>query len=97
MTDRSDLLRHAMYLLEAEDLAQRLASLLEAGDSAYPAQGIAMEDAAGAVHDLIDAPGYEPSATAIHLVRAVVGEPTPLPRERPTTSVLEQLGPYSDE
>lgn len=88
---RSQLLRHAMDLLEAEDLAQRMAALQDAGDMASAELGIERPRAASVVLGVLEASGYEPSATAKRIVAEVVGETKAPPRRRRSGRVLEQV------
>jgi hypothetical protein len=87
---RSQLLRHAMDLLEAEDLAHRVAALQDAGDMASAELGIEKPRAASAVFGVLEASGYQPTATAKRIVSEVIGETTPPPRRRRSGRVLEQ-------
>jgi hypothetical protein len=88
---RSQLFRHAMDLLEAEDLAHRMAALQDAGDMASAELGIDKPGAAHVVLGVLEGAGYEPSATAKRIVPEVIGETKAPPRRRRSGRVLEQV------
>jgi hypothetical protein len=88
---RSQLLRHAMDLLEAEDLAQRIAALQDAGDMASAELGIDKRGVTNVILGVLEASGYEPSATAKRIVSEVVRETKAPPRRRRSGRVLEQV------
>ncbi len=89
--NRSQLLRHAMDLLEAEDALDRLAKLQDVGDIASVAAGIERSRATEAALAYLETPGYEPSSEARRIVAEVVGIPKPAPDRRRSGRVLEQL------
>jgi hypothetical protein len=82
-----------MDLLEAEDLAQRMVALQDAGDTASAELGIDKPDAANVVLGVLEASGYQPSATAKRIVSDVIGETKAPPRRRRSGRVLEQVPP----
>lgn len=93
ITNRSDLLRHAMDLLDAEDLALRLAELQEAGERSLAAAGLSRQETLAAVRELIDSPDYDASTSARELVGKVLAGGTfdqLAPRRRKDT-VIDQL------
>lgn len=88
---RSQLFRHAMDLLEAEDLAHRMAAIQDAGDAASAELNVDKRDAADGVLGVLEGAGYAPSATAKRIVSEVIGETKPPPRRRRSGRVLEQV------
>lgn len=80
-----------MDLLEAEDLAHRMAALQDAGDIASAELGIDKPDAADHVLSVLEATGYQPSATANRIVSEIIGETRSPARRRRSGRVLEQV------